>query len=126
MGNVKGIIIALACLISGGAFAADEISISVLKIDRHRSATDLLLSVQNSLNQRLERTEWSCVFLEAESPVYEEKVAIYNVPALDTAISQELFGFGGTFDKVKCRLMSVTPTPPAAIYEGLFPATTKR
>ena len=57
------------------------LSISVSEAERVSSDyTYLLFSVENNSDQRFESTEWSCVFLDGATPVFENSSVIRIVP----------------------------------------------
>jgi hypothetical protein len=98
---------------SNATEAANEnpLSISVLKAEgAGGSFSYVLLSVENKSDQRFESTNWSCVFLNKQEPVFEEENLVENVPPHGRAIRRIIQEYGGPFDKIECRFMDSRPS----------------
>ena len=77
-------------LASVAAHAEAALSNTVLKTERTRDVTYILMSVENKSDQRFEATKWSCVFFNKEQPVHEETNWVENVPPRGRAIKREI------------------------------------
>ena len=105
--------ILLLTMVSTSGSAQNTLPVTVLSSEKHKYNPDyiyLLLSAENSSNQRFDHAFWSCVFLNNGKPVFEGNAYIENIPPRDRVIKREQFGYGGPFDKAECRFIRSQPS----------------
>ena len=100
------VFVALIGQVQAETAAAQQPEIKILNVQRRSASSySLLFQVDNPSDTKFKYTNWSCVFFNGETPVYEERSSIEFVPARGHAIKRDIMFYGGPFTSIECRFL---------------------
>jgi hypothetical protein len=97
----------LALALATGPTSANDLSATVTRSQRipYTGFVEFLMVVDNKSNRVYQTTDWSCVFFDGDTPVYENSYFVNKVLANAQTVKSQIAMFDSKFTAIACRLL---------------------